>query len=202
MASTGGAWYLYATDFHNGHIDVFDQNFNYISSTMFNDPTIPSGFAPFNIRKLGDKLYVTYAKQLGPENEDDEAGPGNGYVNVFNTDGTLVRRFASQGVLNSPWGMEILKQNNGFEVETDDSADASPIILIGNFGDGHINSFDVNGNPIGPLMTQGQAIEIEGLWSISYPPQGNAAYRDVRNRLYFTAGPDDEEHGIYGYISR
>jgi len=202
MASSGGTWYLYATDFHNGHVDVFDQSFNYVSSTMFNDPNMPAGFAPFNIRKLGDKLFVTYAKQLAPENEDDVAGPGNGYVDIYNTDGTFVRRFASQGSLNSPWGLEMLKQNSGFDVatETDDSTEIQ--ILVGNFGDGHINAFDINGNLVGPLKSHGQAIVIEGLWSISYPPQGNQAYRDVRNRLYFTAGPDDEEHGIFGYISR
>jgi len=205
MASNAGSWYLYATDFHNGHVDVFDQNFNYVSSSMFNDPTMSAGYAPFNIRKIGSQLFVTYAKQLGPENEDDEAGPGNGYVDIYNTDGSFVRRFASQGALNSPWGLEMLKQNSGFEIETDetDSEDvAQQIILVGNFGDGHINQYRIDGTPMGPLMDHGTPIAIDGLWSISYPPQGNPTYRDVRNWLYYTAGPDGEEHGVFGYISR
>jgi uncharacterized protein (TIGR03118 family) len=202
MVNNNGTWMLYAADFHNGHVDAFDASFNYVSSSMFSDPTIPAGFAPFNIRKLGNKLFVAYAKQLAPDNEDDEAGPGNGYVNIFNLDGSFVRRFASQGALNSPWGLELLKQNNGFEVETDTTDTSHQIILVGNFGDGHINQYDMNGNLVGPLMSGGQALEIEGLWSISYPPQGNPAYMQDRNRIYFTAGPDDEEHAVFGYISR
>jgi len=205
---------LAATDFHNGHVDVFDANFNFVSSSMFTDPNIPAGYAPFNIRKLGSNIFVTYAKQLGPDNEDDEAGPGNGYVSIFNADGSFNRRFTSQGALNSPWGIEMLKLNHGFnddgdsqdeneDVDTDDDdSTAVPIVLIGNFGDGHINQYRMDGTLVGPLMSNGAAIEIEGLWAISYAPQGNTAYRDVRNRIYFTAGPDDEEHGVFGYIGR
>jgi len=200
IVKTGGAWVLYATDFHNGKVDIFDQNFNFVGNGQFSDPNIPAGYAPFNIRKIGDRLFVTYGKQ--GDDDDDESGPGNGYVSIFNLDGSFVSRFASQGTLNSPWGIEQLKANNGFEIEVEDTSDASPIILIGNFGDGRISAFDASGNFIDYLGTNGEPIEIEGLWAISYPPQGNAAYKDARNRIYFTAGPDDEEHGLYGYLTR
>jgi len=213
IARDGDAYFLYATDFHNGKIDVFDTHFNYVTSKPFTDARIPSGFAPFNIKNVGGKLIVTYAKQLAPENKDDESGRGNGYVDVFRTDGTLLMRLASRGNLNSPWGIAVLKTNMGFgndnyssgEMEDNDEqgeVERSPIILVGNFGDGKINAFNMNGNFLGQLMSNGKVIQIEGLWALSYAPQGNPAYHDSRNRLYFTAGPADEEHGIFGYITR
>ncbi len=201
MVNSAGQWYLYATDFHNNKVDIFDQNFNFVGNSMFADATLPAGFAPFNIRKLNDKLYVTYAKQLAPDNEDDESGPGNGYVNIFNLDGTFVQRFVSQGVLNSPWGIEIGRANSGNSPQSQNGNAGRTTILIGNFGDGHINAFDQNGNFLGALMHDGEALEIEGLWGLSYPPQFDV-FNDVRNRLYFTAGPDDEEHGVLGFISK
>jgi uncharacterized protein (TIGR03118 family) len=200
MVSSGGQWYLYATDFHNAKVDIFDQNFNFVGNNMFADATIPAGFAPFNIRNIDSKLYVTYAKQLAPDNEDDESGPGNGYVNTFDLDGSNVHRFVSQGLLNSPWGLEVGRTNGGASAQSQSHA-GSATILVGNFGDGHINAYDSNGNFLGALMSNGSALEIEGLWAISYPPQ-TSVFTDVRNRLYFTAGPDDEEHGVFGYISK
>jgi uncharacterized protein (TIGR03118 family) len=201
MVNVNGQWFLYATDFHNNKVDIFDQNFNFVGNSMFADATMPAGFAPFNIRKLSDKLYVTYAKQEAPDNEDDEPGPGNGYVNIFNLDGSFVQRFASQGVLNSPWGLEIGKPNSGNAPQSQNGNAGRATILIGNFGDGHINAFDQNGNFLGALMHDGEALEIEGLWAISYPPSFDA-FSDVRNRLYFTGGPDDEAHGVFGFISK
>lgn len=199
LVNNDGMWFIYATDFHNGKVDMFDHNFAFIGNNMFSDPTIPTGFAPFNIREIGGRVFVTYAKQLGPENKDDEAGPGNGYVNIFNAGGTLKSRFASQGTLNSPWAIEILKFNNGFAIAPELPL-AQQTILIGNFGDGHINAFDGTGMPLGQLQSNGSPIEIEGLWALSYPPQQNTAYMEARNRIYFTSGPDEEEHGLFGYI--
>nr|WP_315201018.1 TIGR03118 family protein [uncultured Flavobacterium sp.] len=199
LVDNNGAWFLYATDFHNGKVDMFDQNFNFVGNNMFADATIPAGFAPFNIKKIGNKLFVTYAKQLAPDNEDDEAGAGNGYVNIFDTGGQLIHRFASEGTLNSPWGIELMKYTIGFEL-TPDSPPSQETILIGNFGDGRINAYDGKGKFIGQFQKNGSPLEIEGLWQISYPPQENTAYEASRNRLYFTAGPDDEEHGLFGYI--
>ena len=200
LVNNDGKWFLYATDFHNGKVDIFDQNFTFVGNNMFADPKIPWGYAPFNIRKIGNRLFVTYAKQLAPDNEDDEAGPGHGYVNVFNLSGQLKQRFASEGTLNSPWGIEQMKYVSEFELAPV-TPPAQETILIGNFGDGRINAYAGNGKFLGQLQKNGSPLEIEGLWQISYPPQENAAYKDYLNRLYFTAGPDGEEHGLYGYIT-
>ena len=133
LAKDGNDNFLYATDFHNSKIDVFDKSFNLVASKPFSDPTIPSGFGPFNIRYIDNVLYVTYAKLLAPENKDDEKGPGNGYVNIFKTDGTLLKRFVSKGKLNSPWGIEKAPVGFGLGMNS---------ILVGNFGDGRINVFE------------------------------------------------------------
>jgi uncharacterized protein (TIGR03118 family) len=191
IASDGGADFLYAANFKGNDIDVFDSNFNYVTTKPFDDPTIPAGFAPFNIYNHDGKLYVTYAKQLAPDNEDDQSGAGNGYVNIFNADGTLSSRFASQGTLNSPWGL--VDAPTGFGVGTD-------MILVGNFGDGRINIFDANGTYKGQLMDGGTAISIEGLWALQFPEDGIPA--GDQNQLFFTAGPADETHGIFGYLSK
>jgi uncharacterized protein (TIGR03118 family) len=156
------------------------------------DPMIPAGFAPFNIRLIDSVLYVTYAKQLGPENKDDEKGAGNGYVNIFNTSGSLVKRFASQGKLNSPWGIE--KAPEGF-------GQGKRVILIGNFGDGHINVYEEGeGEFLRPLTNYGKPVWIDGLWAITFPD--NNVPGDDPNKLYFTAGPNDEGHGLFGYLTK
>jgi uncharacterized protein (TIGR03118 family) len=189
IATDAGASFLYAANFRGGKIDVFDGNFNYVTGKPFSDTSIPAGFGPFNIQNIGGLLYVTYAKLKGPDNEDDEAGPGNGYVNIFKPDGTLVRHFASQGPLNSPWG--ITHAPAGF-------AGGPEAILIGNFGDGKINIFDLQGNYRGQLQDDGQAIDIEGLWAIDFL-NTNAHPNDP---LYFTAGPKEESHGVFGYLKK
>ena len=103
MANDGGANFIYVADFHNAKVDVFDKNFAFVTTKPFNDPGIPAGFAPFNIQNIGGQLYVTYAKQRAPDNADDQGGPGNGYVDIYTPAGALVKRFATQGTLNSPW---------------------------------------------------------------------------------------------------
>lgn len=190
LAKDGNANFLYATDFHNGKIDVFDMNFMPVTTKPFMDPNIPMGFAPFNIRLIDGMLFVTYAKQLGPENKDDQKGPGNGYVNVFKTNGMLVKRFASKGKLNSPWGIE--KAPEGF-------GQGKNIILISNFGDGRINVYDaMEGEFLRQLKYNGMPVWIDGLWAITFP-DGNIP-NDDPNKLYFTAGPQDESHGLFGYL--
>ena len=147
MANDGTANFLYLANFKGGKVDVFDKNFNYVTNKPFLDPNIPAGFAPFNIVNIGGKLYVTYAKLKGPDNMDDQKGPGNGYVDIFNPDGTLIKRFASRGSLNSPWGIALAPA--GF------ADDKQTTILIGNFGDGRISVFDMQGNFTGQLPTEG-----------------------------------------------
>jgi uncharacterized protein (TIGR03118 family) len=187
IATDGGASFLYAANFKGKKIAVFDSNFNLVTTKPFADTSIPADFGPFNIQNIGGMLYVTYAKLKGPDNEDDEAGPGNGYVNIFKPDGTLVGRFASKGTLNSPWGITHAPAGFAGNVET---------ILVGNFGDGRINVFDLHGNFKGQLQNNGQLIGIEGLWAIDFlnPSATNT------DPLYFTAGPHDESHGLFGFL--
>jgi hypothetical protein len=161
-----------------------------IGNDRFVDPGIPAGFAPFNIQSIGGKVYITYAKQKLPDKMDDQKGPGNGYVDVFNTKGKLIKRFASQGSLNSPWGIALAPA--GF-------ADDPPTILIGNFGDGHINVFDMAGRFNGQLQNKGQALAIDGLWAIDFL-KDNMPGGNPNAPLYFTAGPADESHGIFGTL--
>lgn len=190
LANDGTGNFLFATDFHNGKVDVFDKNFNLVTTKPFSDAMIPMGFAPFNVRLLDSVLFVTYAKQLAPDNHDDDKGPGNGYVDVFKTDGSLLRRFASKGKLNSPWGIE--KAPVGF-------GQGKNVILIGNFGDGRINVYDEReGEFVRHLSSYGSSIKIDGLWAITFPD--GRVPGDNPNKLYFSAGPNDESHGIFGYI--
>ncbi|MHA4807103.1 TIGR03118 family protein [Flavitalea flava] len=188
MASDGSANFLYAANFHAGTIDVFDKNFTKVPTTGFHDPNLPWGFAPFNIRNIGGWLYVTYAKQ-NAEKHDDVAGAGNGFVNIFKPNGTWVKRFASRGALNSPWG--IIRSTVAFCKETEHA------ILIGNFGDGHINVYDDDGKWVGPLKDDGRAIWIDGLWAL----ENNVPATDS-TQVYFTAGPGHEKHGVFGYLQR
>jgi uncharacterized protein (TIGR03118 family) len=185
LASTSFGSFLFATDFHNNAVQVFDSAFNPMGT--FTDNELPQGFAPFGISNIGGLLYVTFAKQKAPDNEDDEAGPGNGFVDVFDTQGTLVRRFASQGTLNSPWGL----------AKADSFGDFNNALLVGNFGDGLINAFDfTTGDFLGQLTTShGLPIIIDGLWALQFGNDGQGGSSRV---LYFTAGPNDEQNGLFG----
>lgn len=187
LASDSGKQYIYATNFHNGTIDVFDSAYHYINTKPFRDPTVPAGFAPFNIRNIEGVLFVTYAKQ-GPGKKEDQAGPGYGYVNIYRPNGTLVRRFASGGTLNSPWG--ITQGCSGTWPFNDG------VILIGNFGDGHINAYSAGGTYLGQLQKGNGPVIIDGLWALE------SNLPSAPNQLFFTAGPDDEKHGLFGYLRK
>ena len=188
LATEGSNNFLYATNFHEAAIDVFDKNFELVTGKHFHDPEIPVGFAPFNIRNFNGLLWVTYAKQK-PDHHDDLAGPGNGFVTIYKPDGTLVKKFAAHGALNSPWGM--VQAKIGF---LDDSTTA---ILIGNFGDGRINAFSDDGRFLGPLKDDGHPISIDGLWSLE-----NDVPTASPNQLFFTAGPVMESHGVFGFLEK
>jgi uncharacterized protein (TIGR03118 family) len=195
LAQDNGANFLYAANFRTGKIDVFNRNFEQVMDKPFTDPGLPTGYSPFNIQAIGDKLYVMYAK-VGA-NGRDEAGQGKGYVDIFNPDGTLVKRFVSKGQLNAPWG--IAQAPAGFFGDEDSKGvDYRNAILIGNFGDGRINAYSPSGDFLGQLREHGNPIIIEGLWAIMFPP--STATTVDPNRLYFAAGPDEEEHGLFGYI--
>jgi len=187
-----GQYYMYAANFRAGKIDVWDKNFASVNMP-FTDPGLPAGYSPFNIENVGGQLYVMYAK-VGPDGRD-EAGPGNGYVDIYDTNGRLLQRFISSGQLNAPWG--VAKAPAGFF--SDGAGEAQPAILIGNFGDGRINAYSLDGRFLGQLRSHGSPIIIEGLWAITFPP---ATSTIDPNRLYFAAGPDDEEEGLFGYITK
>jgi uncharacterized protein (TIGR03118 family) len=190
IASNDQRALLYATDFHNGRVDVFNRHFRQVDlgAGAFMDPQIPSGYAPFGIKKLGDRLFVTYAKQ-DANREDDTSGPGNGFVDEYSFQGDLIKRLASHGTLNSPWGLALGRNSFG----RFDGA-----LLVGNFGDGHISAFDpATGRFLGRLHNAaGRLMTIDGLWALRY---GNGVAGSYQ-RLLFTAGPADEGHGLFGSI--
>jgi uncharacterized protein (TIGR03118 family) len=154
----------------------------------FTDPNIPAGFAPFGIQNINGDLFVTYAKQ-NAQRHDDVAGPGNGFVDVFDTDGHLLRRLASRGPLNSPWG--VVRASFAFGRFSGD-------ILVGNFGDGRINVFDSGERFIDELDgANGKPLVIDSLWTLTL---GGGA-KSSSDTLYFTAGPNGQTDGLFGTIT-
>jgi len=192
IATTAAGPELFVANFRSNLVEVFDTNFNFLTS--FTDPSMgPLGFAPFNIAVFQDKLVVAYAKQ-DAAHHDDLAGPGNGYVDIFNPDGTLVRSFAAQGALNSPWGLVIAPLHFG---------KFSQSLLVGNFGDGWINAYNLlTGEYLGPLTdSTGTPIALLGLWGLTFnvePPAGDLEY--TATTLYFTQGLNGENDGVLGSI--
>jgi len=188
--------FLFATNFNAGTIDVFAPNgsagfrpaTNQEVEGDFTDPKIPAGFAPFGIENIDGNLFVSYAKQDAAKH-DDVAGRGNGFVDVFDTNGNLLRRFASRGSLNSPWGMT--RASFAFGRFSGD-------ILIGNFGNGKINAFDSQGRFLDELdRPNGKPLVIDGLWKLILGGGRNSS----PDTLYFTAGPNDEKDGLFGTIT-
>lgn len=194
IASTPAGPRLYATNFHAATVDVFDTGFNLVPGG-FVDPNLPAGYAPFGIQTINDTVYVTYALQ-DEDKEDEIAGQGNGFVDAYDLTGNFVRRVASGGILNAPWGVALAP---------DDFGKYSNDLLIGNFGDGKIHAFSpdkLEGNGQyqlhGPLHSvDGAPLVIDGLWAIQF---GNGAAAGPRTTLFFTAGPDDEEGGLFGSL--
>jgi len=190
LAANNGNNFLYAADFHNSKIDVFDTTFAKVAMPGgFRDPTLPAGFAPFGIQAIGSNLFVTYAQQDSAKH-DDVAGAGLGMVDVFDTAGNFKQRFVTGAPLNAPWGIAQAPANFG---------SMSGAILIGNFGDGTINAFDASsGKSLGALASSnGSAIVEHGLWGIAF---GNNLSNQPSNTLFFAGGPNDEANGVYGRI--
>ena len=187
---------LYATDFHNGRVDVFDASFNLVPGG-FSDPKLPKGYAPFGIQALAGSIFVTYAKQDAAK-KDDVAAPGQGFVDEFTPDGVLVAQVVNSGKknapLNAPWGLALAPAD--FSVFGGD-------LLVGNFGNGRISAYTQRGG--GKWVYKGQLrhadgtpIEIDGLWAIAF---GNGAAAGPTNTLYFLSGPSGEAHGLFGSIT-
>ncbi|MEO7962135.1 MAG: TIGR03118 family protein [Ginsengibacter sp.] len=192
IASVEGQPFLYAANFSSGKISVWDKTWAPVDMAFF-DPSLPAGYAPFNIRNIGGVLYVMYAK-VGSDG-DEEKGHGLGYVDIFNPNGSLMKRFVSKAELNAPWGIAQAPDDFwGPDFEAHD------VILVGNFGDGRINAYDQSGKFIGALKSKNKPIEIEGLWEITFAPTTATAVDP--GWLYFAAGPEDEADGLFGYITK
>ena len=188
--ASDGKTYLYAANFRSGRVEAYDSTFKPVElpGGLFVDPRLPAGYGPFGIAEIHGKLYVTFAKQ-DAKLEDDVAGPGHGFVDVFTNDGAFVRRLVTRGALDSPWGLALAPAGFG---------QFSGDLLVGNFGNGHINAYNrATGAHLGQLRRQnGKPIVIDGLWGLRFG-NGNAART---NELIFSAGPDDESHGLLGKV--
>ena len=188
--STSAGTRLYAANFHNARVDVFDGNFAPVTAAgAFTDPRLPAGYAPFGIQTLAGSVFVAYAKQ-DAAGEDEVAGDGLGVVDKYDFAGRLLARVATGGALNAPWGMALAPAGFGR---------FSGKLLVGNFGNGRINVFDpVTFEPKGHLKgTNGKAIVIDGLWGIAF---GNGGAAGPATALFFAAGPNDEEDGLLGRL--
>ena len=200
IAKNGGASFIYATDFHNNKVDVFDAHFvkqvPSATSFTFADSTVPAGYAPFGIQALNTgasgatQIFVTYAKQDPAGGPDNVNGAGLGYVDVYDTNGQFVKQLVATGALNAPWGVALAPADFGT---------CSNTVLVGNFGDGKINAYDAAaGTYIGTVSDSGgAAIATPGLWGIAF---GNDANNQPHNTLFFAAGTNNEANGSYGRI--
>ncbi|HXT64945.1 MAG TPA: TIGR03118 family protein [Pyrinomonadaceae bacterium] len=193
IAEVNGARFLYVANFYNGTVDVFNTSFapTFVPVGAFTDPNIPAGFAPFNVQELNGNLFVAFAKQ-DEDKEDEVAGAGLGFADIFDPNGNLVLRLRSGHWMNAPWGVA-LAPDSGF-------GKLNSRLLVGQFGSGEIATFDLDhGNFHGMLNgSTGQPLAIEGLWALRF---GNGAAAGPKTTLFFTAGIDDEEHGLFGAIT-
>jgi uncharacterized protein (TIGR03118 family) len=214
IGSIGARNLIYGANFGQKKIDVWDTAFARVNMT-FRDPNLPAEYSPYNIQAVGDYLFVMYSV-LGADGHGVN-GKGKGLVSVFKMDGSFVKRFASRGTLNNPWGVTMApasfledKDLDGGGYDNKTATDGStadrqnnhdpkdPVILVGNFGDGRINVYSLEGHFVGQLKSDNRVIEIEGLWALTFPPS-TATSIDPK-RLYFSAGPGNENDGVFGYL--
>jgi uncharacterized protein (TIGR03118 family) len=193
IAQTGGNNFLYAANFFGGTVDVFDKNYAAVTlpAGAFTDPDLPEGFAPFNVQNISGNVYVAFAKQ-NEDRDEEVAGKKLGFVDVFDGAGVLLQRFENHPSMNAPWGLA-LAPSTGF-------GKSSGKLLVGMFGSGQIATFDpATGDFAGLLRDRhGRPIQIDGLWALRF---GNGAAAGPTTTLFFTAGIDDEEHGLFGTIT-
>ena len=181
---------LLGADFGTGKVDVFNSKFTQVPvHGLFRDNKLPKGYAPFNVAEVGGVVYVTYAK-VDPATHEEVKKPGDGFVDVYTNSGAFIKRLASRGVLDAPWGVAIAPANFGT---------FSGDLLVGNFGNGSINVFQPRtGRFLGPLTnSSGKPIVIDGLWSLLV---GNTVVGGPDSVL-FTSGPNDETHGLVGKLT-
>ena len=193
IGDVGTSHFLYAANFRSGQIEVYDTSFHPVSMPGgFADSHLPAGFAPFNVQAIGTNLFVTYAKQNASKH-DDLAGPGNGFVDEFNTQGLLLKRFDHGGFLDSPWGVAQVPNVASWGNLGND-------LLVGDFGSGQVNVFAPDGDFLGFLHddTTGKLVTIDGLWALRF---GNGSGSGPSDTLYFTAGTAGETAGLFGSLT-
>jgi uncharacterized protein (TIGR03118 family) len=187
------ATFLYAADFRNRLVRVYDSSFHrmLLGEHAFEDERIPHSFGPFNVQNIGGNIYVAFAKR-DAERRDEVDGAGLGYVDVFSPTGRLLHRLEHNAWLNAPWGITQAPADFGA---------FSHDILVGQFGSGQIIAFDpVTGRSKGPLYAANNTpITIDGLWGIAFG--GGGAGSGPSTSLFFTAGPGGEQHGLFGAIT-
>jgi uncharacterized protein (TIGR03118 family) len=196
LGSVNGANYLYATDFHNGKVDVLDTNFHYVTlegheyERPFHLEECERGYAPFNIQNLGGTLFITFAKQDAAKH-DEVDGAGLGFVAAFTTEGRLLRVFQHGEWLNAPWGLALAPGDFGA---------FSHQLLVGNFGSGQIAAYNIETGKFQGVMLDAanKPISIDGLWGLGF---GNGKTAGPLNTLYFSAGPNAEANGLFGTLT-
>ena len=192
IAQANGTDFLFVTNFYNGSVDVFDTSFapTSVPAGAFTDPNIPSGFAPFNVQELNGNLFVSFALQ-GPDKTDEVHGRGLGYADIFDPNGNLLLHLRNGQWMNAPWGVALAPTGFG---------KLATRLLVGQFGSGQIATFDLDhGNFHGMMLgVHGQPLQIDGLWALRF---GNDAAAGSSKTLFFTAGINDEAHGLFGTIT-
>ncbi|HVZ18348.1 MAG TPA: TIGR03118 family protein [Terriglobales bacterium] len=192
LGSAGGANYIYAANFRAATVDVFDANFqpHSFGSNAFTDPTIPSGYAPFNVANVNGNIVVSYALQ-DDDKHDDIPGLGHGYIRVYDSQGNLLQQLPHIFQLNSPWAMVVAPDGWGI---------FSGKLLVGQFGSGAIVAFDLANNRLEGVLQDGAGlpIRINGLWGLGF---GNGGRSGPATTLYFASGYFDEAHGLFGTIT-
>ncbi len=198
IGNNGSANYLYAANFSNGRIDVFDGAYaHHTLSGTFVDPSLPAGYAPYNIQNFSGKLYVTYALQDGLKH-DSVSGAGRGLINIFDMNGNFLDRLVtgsaaggSVAELNAPWGLAVAPSAFG---------PFGSALLVGNFGDGKITAINSStGAVLGQMKDSvGNLVSISGLWGLMF---GNGGGAGSTNTLYFSAGINGEADGLFGSIA-
>jgi uncharacterized protein (TIGR03118 family) len=180
--NSGQALLYAADDGPNRRVDVFDSSFTFVQS--FNDPGIPKGFAPYGIQAISGQIWVTYTALNKAQ---------GGFVDVFDTDGILVKHFAVHGPLHSPWGIA--------QAPSDFGPMSNAILISNNITRGRINAFNPEtGEFLGPLRdASGKAIEIDGVWALQFGQGGGP--NGAPNQLFFTAGPNNYANGLFGMIT-
>lgn len=193
IAQTGRTARLYASNFMSGRVDVFDGGWHLLDlgPNAFVDPILPPDYAPFGIQNVGGNIVVTFAHRP-PGAKDEDHGPGLGYVTIFDTDGHVIQRLAHGNYFNAPWGITLAPADFGV---------FSHRLIIGNFGNGGIHAFDpITGKLAGTLLDEsGNELLIDGLWALEFG--GGTANSGPANAMFFTAGPDDESHGLFGMLT-